>query len=81
MTTRKFTGGPIVAGNQLENNARDMRRNQLAESWPREHHDVLFGEVKTGNAPAMAPTTKWYGFEPCLALENKKLRHDLSRES
>jgi hypothetical protein len=29
----------------------------------------------------MAPTTKRYGIEPWLALENKKLRHALSRES
>ena len=41
---------------------------------------VLVGEVKTGNVPAMAPTTKRYGIEPWFALENKKVRHEVARE-
>ena len=52
----------------------------MGEFRPREHHDGLFGEVKTGNTPLMAPTTKWYGIGPWLAPEDKKLRHDASRE-
>jgi len=55
-----------------------MRKNALAESWPREHHDG--GEVKTGNTPVIAPTAKWYGIEPWLAPEDEKLRRDASRE-
>ena len=70
MTTRMFTGGGIVAGSQFQNNFRSMRKNALAESWPREHHDG--GEVKTGNTPVMAPTAKWYGIEPWLAPEDEK---------
>ena len=52
-----------------------MRRNTWAKSGPREQHDVLFQELKTGNTPVMAPTTKRYGIEPWLTSEDKKLRH------
>ena len=78
MTTRMFTGGGSLLVIMFQNDFRSVRRNALAESWPREHHDVLFGEVKTGNTPVMAPTTRWYGIEPWLAPEDEKLRHDAS---